>query len=215
MEVLASVSQSYLTQLWSNDVFQKDSKSPFKTITDNISKNFTIAVLTIAVIATVFWLFKDVNKALNVFTAVLIIACPCAIALAAPFTLGNMLRIFGKQKFYLKNATVVEQLAGINTIIFDKTGTLTTHKENTISYDGDDVTIESTALPNHTSPYWDTSNSLYIDPVVADVSQMSPGTINAGSYTLTGIDFRKFYDKEDDIHNIFATCHSKTTMFRY
>ena len=55
----------------------------------------------------------------------------------------------------------------------------------TISYDGDDVTIESTALPNHTSPYWDTSNSLYIDPVVADVSQMSPGTINAGSYTLT------------------------------
>lgn len=139
MEVLASVSQSYLTQLWSNDVFQKDSKSPFKTITDNISKNFTIAVLTIAVIATVFWLFKDVNKALNVFTAVLIIACPCAIALAAPFTLGNMLRIFGKQKFYLKNATVVEQLAGINTIIFDKTGTLTTHKENTISYDGDEL----------------------------------------------------------------------------
>ncbi len=146
MEVLASVSQSYLTQLWSNDVFQKDSKSPFKTITDNISKNFTIAVLTIAVIATVFWLFKDVNKALNVFTAVLIIACPCAIALAAPFTLGNMLRIFGKQKFYLKNATVVEQLAGINTIIFDKTGTLTTHKENTISYDGDELNSQEKSI---------------------------------------------------------------------
>lgn len=55
----------------------------------------------------------------------------------------------------------------------------------TISYNGDDVTIESTALPNHTSPYWETSNSLYINPVVADASQMSPGTINAGSYTLT------------------------------
>ena len=136
MEVLASVSQSYLTQLWSNDVFQKEHKSHFKTITDRISKNFTIAVLAIAFIATLFWLFIDVNKALNVFTAVLIIACPCAIALAAPFTLGNMLRIFGKQKFYLKNATVIEQLAKIDTIIFDKTGTLTTHKENTISYDG-------------------------------------------------------------------------------
>ncbi|WP_405606639.1 heavy metal translocating P-type ATPase [Polaribacter sp. Asnod1-A03] len=136
MEVLASVSQSYLTQLWSNDVFQKDKKSHFKTITDKISKNFTIIVLSIAFIATVFWLFFDVSKALNVFTAVLIIACPCAIALAAPFTLGNMLRIFGKQKFYLKNATVVEQLAKIDSLIFDKTGTLTTHKENTISYDG-------------------------------------------------------------------------------
>ena len=97
MEVLASVSQSYLTQLWSNDVFNKDNKSPFKTITDTISKNFTILVLLIAFLSTSFWLFYDASKALNVFTAVLIIACPCAIALAAPFTLGNMLRIFGKK----------------------------------------------------------------------------------------------------------------------
>ncbi|UAM99325.1 heavy metal translocating P-type ATPase metal-binding domain-containing protein [Polaribacter litorisediminis] len=136
MEVLTSVSQSYLTQLWSNDVFQKDHKSNFKTITDKISKNFTIAVLLIAFFATTYWLYFDASKALNVFTAVLIIACPCAIALAAPFTLGNMLRIFGKQKFYLKNTTVIEQLAKIDTLIFDKTGTLTTHKENTIIYNG-------------------------------------------------------------------------------
>jgi len=141
MEVLASVSQSYLTQLWSNDVFNKENKSPFKTITDTISKNFTIAVLSIAILATVYWLFIDSNKALNVFTAVLIIACPCAIALAAPFTLGNMLRIFGKQKFYLKNATVVEQLAKIDTVIFDKTGTLTTNKESKILYEGEALNL--------------------------------------------------------------------------
>lgn len=55
----------------------------------------------------------------------------------------------------------------------------------TVSYDGDDVTLESTALPNHTSPYWDQANSLYIAPVVADANQMSPGKISAGSYTLT------------------------------
>ena len=136
MEVLTSVSQSYLTQLWSNDVFKNDKTSSFKTLTDKISKNFTIIVLSIAILSTVFWLFFDASKALNVFTAVLIIACPCAIALAAPFTLGNLLRIFGKQKFYLKNATVIEQLASVNSIIFDKTGTLTTNKESTISYEG-------------------------------------------------------------------------------
>ena len=146
IEVLTSVSQSYLTQLWSNDVFQKDKKSSFKTITDTISKKFTIVVLFIAFIATSYWLFYDASKALNVFTAVLIIACPCAIALAAPFTLGNMLRIFGKQKFYLKNATVIEQLASINTIIFDKTGTLTTNKENTISYTGIDLNNQEKQL---------------------------------------------------------------------
>lgn len=136
IEALASVSQSYLTQLWSNDVFNKDKSSSFKTLTDKISKNFTIFVLSIAFLSILFWLFYDASKALNVFTAVLIIACPCAIALAAPFTLGNLLRIFGKKKFYLKNATVIEQLASINSIIFDKTGTLTTSKEETISYNG-------------------------------------------------------------------------------
>lgn len=139
MEVLASVSQSYLTQLWSNDIFQKDKNSSFKTLTDKISKNFTIIVLSIAFLSTVFWLYHDSSLALDVFTSVLIIACPCAIALAAPFTLGNILRIFGKKKFYLKNATVVEQLAAVNSVIFDKTGTLTTNKENTITYEGDDL----------------------------------------------------------------------------
>ncbi|SEB74701.1 Cu+-exporting ATPase [Tenacibaculum sp. MAR_2009_124] len=137
MEVLNSVSQSYLTQLWSNDVFKKDKTSAFKTLTDKIGRNFTIAVLTIAFGAGLFWFLYQPEKALNVFTAVLIIACPCAIALAAPFTLGNVLRIFGKRKFYLKNATVIEQLATINSIIFDKTGTLTSNKENTIQYNGE------------------------------------------------------------------------------
>ena len=136
IEVLTSISQSYLTQLWSNDVFKKDNISNFKTITDTISKNFTIAVLTIAFLATSFWLYYDSNKALNVFTSVLIIACPCAIALAAPFTLGNMLRIFGKQKFYIKNATIIEKLSKIDTLIFDKTGTLTTNEQSIVSYDG-------------------------------------------------------------------------------
>lgn len=147
MEVLASVSQSYLTQLWSNAIFQKDKTLTFKTLTDKISKNFTIWVLSIAFLATSFWLFLDASKALNVFTAILIIACPCAIALAAPFTLGNLLRIFGRQKFYLKNATVIEQLAKIDTIIFDKTGTLTTNNNNTISYTGNSLkTIEKRIL---------------------------------------------------------------------
>ncbi len=136
MEVLTSVSQSYLTQLWSNDVFSKDKTSSFKTLTDKISKHFTIVILLIALLSTSFWLYYDASKALNVFTAVLIIACPCAIALAAPFTLGNMLRIFGRKKFYLKNATVIEQLANINAIIFDKTGTLTTNKNSTIKFSG-------------------------------------------------------------------------------
>ncbi len=146
MEVLKSVSQSYLTQLWSNDVFNKENTSKFKSLTDNISKRFTIFVLSIATIATLFWLFADSSKALNVFTAVLIIACPCAIALAAPFTLGNLLRILGKKKFYLKNASIIEKMAKIDTIIFDKTGTLTSTKKNEISYEGKPLSEEKESI---------------------------------------------------------------------
>jgi len=136
LEALSSVEQSYLTQLWSNDVFNKNKEDGFTNITNTISKHFTIAILSIAILATTFWIFTDISKAMNVFTAVLIIACPCAIALSAPFTFGNLLRIFGKLKFYIKNASVIEQLAQIDTIIFDKTGTITSNKNSKAEYNG-------------------------------------------------------------------------------
>ena len=150
VEALKSVEQSYLTQLWSNDVFKKNKQEAFTNLTNVISKRFTIAVLSIAFISTTFWLFADASKAMNVFTAVLIIACPCAIALAAPFTLGNLLRLFGKKKFYLKNASVIEQLAAINTIIFDKTGTITSNNKSSVSYEGLALSTEEALLLKNT-----------------------------------------------------------------
>ncbi len=140
MDVLHSVSQSYLTQLWSNDVFQKNVEQRHKTITDKISRYFTPILLLIAFLGFGYWIFIDANTAFNVFTAVLIVACPCALALTAPFTFGNVLRILGKQKFYLKNALVIEQLAKVDTIVFDKTGTITTNKKSCISYEGTTLT---------------------------------------------------------------------------
>lgn len=146
MEVLHSVSQSYLTQLWSNDVFQKKVDQKHKTITDAISRYFTPILLLIAFAGFGYWIFFDANTAFNVFTAVLIVACPCALALTAPFTMGNVLRIMGKQKFYLKNALVIEQLAKVDTIVFDKTGTITTNKKSNISYQGIELSVEEQAL---------------------------------------------------------------------
>ena len=139
MEVLFSVSQSYLTQLWSNDVFQKRVEQQHKTITDRISRYFTPALLALSIVSFIYWIFIDVTTAFNVFTAILIVACPCALALTAPFTLGNVLRILGNRKFYLKNALVVEQLAKVDTIVFDKTGTITTNKKTSITYEGTEL----------------------------------------------------------------------------
>lgn len=143
MEVLQTISQSYLTQLWSNDIFQKNVEQKHKTITDSISRYFTPILLLIAFSGFGYWIFFDANTAFNVFTAVLIVACPCALALTAPFTMGNMLRIFGNKHFYLKNALVIEQLAKVDTIVFDKTGTITTNTKSNITYEGKKLSLEN------------------------------------------------------------------------
>ncbi|MBT8278812.1 MAG: heavy metal translocating P-type ATPase metal-binding domain-containing protein [Bacteroidia bacterium] len=150
MEAIKSVEQSYLTQLWSNDVFKEKKTKRFTSLTNRISKHFTLTILIIAFLATAYWLIVDPSLALNVFTAVLIIACPCAIALSAPFTFGNLLRIYGKSKFYLKNAEVIERMASIDTIIFDKTGTLTSNNSGTVKYEGSILNAEEKILLTNT-----------------------------------------------------------------
>lgn len=146
LEVLKTVEQSYLTQLWGNEIFSKGRLGTFESLTQKISKNFTISILSIAFGAAAIWMFIDASKALNVLTAVLIVACPCAIALAAPFTLGNLLRIYGRRGFYLKDAGIIEQMAQVDTVVFDKTGTLTTPTKNHVSYEGIALTDSEKSL---------------------------------------------------------------------
>lgn len=150
IESLKSVSQSYLTKLWSNNVFHTNKELAFTRLIDRISQYFTIILLLIATTAAGYWMFYDMSIAINVFTAVLIIACPCALAMSTPFTLGNILRIFGNKKFYLKNAGVVEQLAKADAVIFDKTGTITSNKKSRINYEGILLTPEEQALLKNT-----------------------------------------------------------------
>lgn len=123
--VTKEISQSHLTSLWNNHVFQKPEESSYKKNIDRAARVFTWVVLGIAVITAAVWYFYDPSRLWLVITSVLIVACPCALALAAPFTYGSMLRVFGRNGFYLKNADVIERLAGVDAIVFDKTGTIT------------------------------------------------------------------------------------------
>ncbi|TAE89985.1 MAG: HAD family hydrolase [Bacteroidetes bacterium] len=141
LEVSKVVSQSYLTQLWNNEVFAKNRQSTLQTFQQTVSKYFTIALLLIAFGSGLFWLFKDATVALNAFTAVLIIACPCALALSSPFALGTAMRVLGRNKFYLKSTEVVEGMAQVNAMVFDKTGTLTQPYSSTIHYHGRELTV--------------------------------------------------------------------------
>jgi Cu+-exporting ATPase len=136
LEVIKPVSQSYLTSLWNNEIFDEKRKE-IDTFSDTVSKYFSVVLLVIAFGSAAFWMFDDSSKAWQAFTAVLIIACPCALALSSPFTLSAVLSIFDKNKFYLKNTAVVEQMAKINTLVFDKTGTITAPEGFRISFEGD------------------------------------------------------------------------------
>ena len=141
LEVSKAVSQSYLTQLWNNEVFAKNRQSTLQTFQQTVSKYFTMVLLLISFASGLFWLFNDASVALNAFTAVLIIACPCALALSSPFALGTAMRVLGRNKFYLKSTEVVEGMAQVNAMVFDKTGTLTQPYSSTIHYHGRELTL--------------------------------------------------------------------------
>ena len=136
LTVTKKVAQSYLTQLWNEDTFQKEAETTTSQLANRVGKYFTMVILTIAFATLTYWLPKDIPLAVNAFTAVLIIACPCAVALSIPFTFGNALRLLGRAGFYLKNTNVIERLNDVNSIVFDKTGTITKASESQVNYQG-------------------------------------------------------------------------------
>lgn len=136
-------SQSYLTGLWNNESFEKEKVHTLESLANKTSKWFTLIVLLIAFSSLAVWSFSDLSIALKAFTSVLIITCPCALAMSTPFTLGNTLRVFGKSKLYLKNAGVIERMAVVDTVIFDKTGTLTAPADASVEFVGEELSTET------------------------------------------------------------------------
>ncbi len=148
LEVLKPVSQSYLTQLWNDEsatcqTCVTDTTLPKNTKTGLSSQGiqtafntyFTWVLLGIALISSSYWLIQgEYSRALNAFTSVLIVACPCALVLGSSFALGHAMRILGSNKFYVKNTQTIEEIATIDTIVFDKTGTLTETEQVEITF---------------------------------------------------------------------------------
>jgi Cu+-exporting ATPase len=125
VEIVKPVAQSYLATLWDNEAFRKTRDNDLDSLTNRYSRRFTLMVIGVALAAAGYWVLVDPTKVLKVFTAVLIVACPCALALSAPLTHGTAQRILARLNIFLKNPLVVERMAEVDTIVFDKTGTLT------------------------------------------------------------------------------------------
>ena len=138
LEVIKTVNQSYLTQLWNKEAFRKEELG-LDTLVNKISKYFTFIILGITLLAGIYWYQIDFEKMFQVVSAILIVACPCALALSTPFTMGHIMRILGRNKMYVKDALTIEKMAKIDTLVFDKTGTITYNKKASISYEGKEI----------------------------------------------------------------------------
>ncbi|MEL6253301.1 MAG: heavy metal translocating P-type ATPase metal-binding domain-containing protein [Bacteroidota bacterium] len=126
VSLLKAVSESYLSQLWKKYKSSTDKKTGIRKLTDQLARYFTYIILGIAILAGSYWLIAEsLSFALQVSIAVLIVACPCGLALSSPIVFGNAMRILGRNGFFLKDSEVLEGIAEIDSWIFDKTGTLT------------------------------------------------------------------------------------------
>ena len=139
LEVIKPVGQSYITKLWNNPLL-KNKKNTEKSFVHPWSQYFTLVLFMIALSSGIYWYFVNPNHILPAVTAVLIVACPCSLLLTVTFTYGNVLRWLGKSKLYCKNASVIEAMYSIDTIVFDKTGTLTNHERAQLEYFGKKLT---------------------------------------------------------------------------
>ncbi|WP_300662342.1 heavy metal translocating P-type ATPase metal-binding domain-containing protein [Fluviicola sp.] len=145
LTVSKTTERSALTQLW-NERHAKRTELAFQTRQDRISKYFIAAVIAVAGISSLVWGFVDPVQIPEIITSVLIVACPCALALSVPFVYGNILRVLGKNGFYLRNTAIIERIQKCNVVVFDKTGTLTEQDHKHIHFEGKDLSETETAI---------------------------------------------------------------------
>ena len=134
--VVKEVTQSYLTKLWSRDEFKQNKETKHNSFVHALARYFTYILFSLVIITAIYWWINEPSKIWPAVTAMLIIACPCALLLSNTFTNGNILRILGRNHFFLRNAQTIEEIAAVDHIVFDKTGTLTSTQEQDIVYEG-------------------------------------------------------------------------------
>lgn len=103
------------------------SKAPIARIADKVSGVFVPSVIIIAIVTFLVWsiLGKDIGFSVARAISVLVISCPCALGLATPVAIMVSSGKGAKCGILFKNATSLEELGKVNTVVFDKTGTIT------------------------------------------------------------------------------------------
>jgi P-type Cu+ transporter len=191
-----AVSHSELANMWDR-TSKRSTRQTFLTLSDTFGRWFTLLAIVVALSGALIWL-PDWKMAFNVFTAVLIIACPCALTLAAPITLGTAMGRLGELGIYLKNIGTLLDLQRIDAIFFDKTGTLT-EASHQLDYTGRPLSSEEweavsvvasqSAHPVSRSIAADHAQTLQAHNVMEFIGRGVSGTVGDTRVELGSFDF--------------------------
>ncbi len=141
LEIMNAVNASHLTKLWNNSAFSFNPKlsNQWNELLPSLSTYFTLTIVLLAICTANYWYWFDPSLTWSTFSAVLIVACPCALALSAPLTFGFTNQLLAKNGMFIRNEEVLHQLGKVNHAIFDKTGTLTFKDQFQLDYQGTEL----------------------------------------------------------------------------
>jgi ATPase, P-type (transporting), HAD superfamily, subfamily IC/heavy metal translocating P-type ATPase len=100
-------------------------KNDFTTLTDKLAQKLIITVFAVAIVFFAAYSFVNLSEAFNRALALIVLACPCALAFGTPLTYGLALKNSQRKGILLKDSKTLEKVLEIKNIFFDKTGTLT------------------------------------------------------------------------------------------
>jgi Cu2+-exporting ATPase len=105
----------------------RDRKPKLVELADRIASYFVAGVLLAALGVGIFWWYAAPERAFEVVLAVLVVTCPCALALATPAAFTVATSALARRGFMIRRAGALQTLANVTDVVFDKTGTLTQH----------------------------------------------------------------------------------------
>ena len=123
-----------------------ESRTPVVQLANRIGAWFVIVVLALAAVTAVLWWQIDSSRMVGNVVALLIVACPCALALATPLAIAVAIGRLAKRSVLVRAGDCLERLTGSGTVFFDKTGTLTEGRMRVTHWIGSDEILRDVAL---------------------------------------------------------------------
>jgi len=125
IKVSKVLKDSRISSLVSNLNKSLQSKTAIQTLADRGAFYLTLAIILAAAVILAYFSLVNIEEGVNRVLALLVVACPCGLAIAVPLAQTIGVKRAFKNKLLIKNVDVLESMGKIKNVVFDKTGTLT------------------------------------------------------------------------------------------